>query len=438
MAGFWGSRKKERAELAGKDAELSRRAAGALVSADERIRTTSDELAFAQIELGGAATADLRAALDAVRHHLGEAFTLNQLNHDTIPDTPEELRTRWARIIQLCEWAEELLDDRTEALAAPIARARRAPEIIAGIREDVVRLTERIPAAEKIVTRLGAHYSEQALRSIAGNPHEAARLVEFAAHSADVCESRRQSGQREQANLALETSIEAVRRATTLLDAVDAYEVDALRAASTLAAIVDDSREDLRAARDLLTVPAVAAAAAELERALAALPPAGTPSDPLQELTALRAANAAHDSAVAAARERAARVIPPEAHVQHWLEDADRQIGVARSVISGHRGWIGAEARTRLAEAERLRLDLPARGTPIPEDDREEVLAQARRCGTLAAQALQLAQRDIDSSRPPDDNWGPSRGGRPRGGGDLVGGILGGLVIGSILDGIFD
>jgi biotin synthase-like enzyme len=33
-----------------------------------------------------------------VRTHLGEAFTLNQLNHDHIPDTPEELRTRNAMI----------------------------------------------------------------------------------------------------------------------------------------------------------------------------------------------------------------------------------------------------------------------------------------------------------------------------------------------------
>ena len=39
--------------------------------------------------------------------------------------------------------AEDLLDDRTEALAAPIERARRAPEIIAKVREDAVRLRAR-------------------------------------------------------------------------------------------------------------------------------------------------------------------------------------------------------------------------------------------------------------------------------------------------------
>jgi len=437
MAGFWGNRKKDREQLAAEDAQLGRRADSALVAADERLRTTADELTYAEIELGREATAELRAALTAVREHLGEAFHLNQLNHDHLPDTAEELRTRNSRIIQLCEWAEELLDDRTEALAAPIARARRAPEIITGIRDDVVRLGDRVPHAHQTLTRLSARYSPAALRQVAGNPAEAAKLLEFAAHGADISTERRESGRREQANLALETAIEAVRRATTLLDAVDQFEVEALRAESALAAIVDDSREDIVAARPMAGVPAVAAATTALERALESLTPADAKPDPFAELTRLREANAALD----VARERAARPVIPESHVRHALDDADRQLGVARSVISGHRGWIGADARTRLAEAERVRLELaPFSGGPVPEDDREKSLADARRCGALAAEALQLAQRDIDASRPNDSGWGgPMGGGRGRqGGGDLVGGILGGLVIGSILDGIFD
>jgi len=438
MAGIWGRRKRDHEQVHAQDAELSRRAGTALVAADERIRTTADELSYAEIELGREATRELRDALAAVRQHLGEAFHLHQLNHDEIPDTAEELRTRNARIVQLCEWAEDLLDDRTAALAEPIARARRAPEIIAGIRADAIRLGGRVPQIEATIARLESRYSAEALRKVADNPAEARQLLDFAVHGADVSDARRESGQREQANLALETAIEAIRRATTLLDAVDQFEVEALRAESTLAAIVDDSREDLVVARPLAHTPAVGAAMVELERALGALAPASAKADPFAELTQLRAANHALDAAVDAARERAARPVIPEPHVRHAIDDADRQLGIARSVISGHRGWIGADARTRLAEAERLRLELaPFAGVAVAEDDREKVLADARRCGMLAAQALQLAQRDIDSSRPDDPGQsGPS--GQRRGGSDLMGGILGGLVIGSILDGIFD
>lgn len=127
MAGFWGRRKQEREELRAQDAELDRRASAALVATDERIRTTVDELAYAEIELGTDATKPLREALAAVKTHLQEAFQLNQLNHDEKPDTDEERRIRNARIVQLCDWAEDLLDDRTEALQKPIERARRAP-----------------------------------------------------------------------------------------------------------------------------------------------------------------------------------------------------------------------------------------------------------------------------------------------------------------------
>ncbi|MDR5700206.1 hypothetical protein [Agromyces aerolatus] len=448
MAGFWGKRRREQEQqVQAQDADLAQRARAALVAADERIRVTSDELVFAEAELGPEATTGLAEALTAVRTHMGEAFRLHQLNHDEIPDTAEELRIRNARIVQLCEWGEELLDDHTAALADKIARARRAPEILAQVRADASRLRERIPHARETVARLAARYAADALAQVEANPGEADQLLGFAEHSAGVAERRREAGQREQANLALEAATESVRRAATLLDAVETFEVEALRAESTLGAIVEDSRGDLVVALKEPASPKVTAAIAELQAALAALPAGGVNADPFTHLDRLRDANAGLDAAIAAARERAARPIPPLDHVIHAIDDADRQLAVARDLIAGHRGWIGADARTRLAEADRIRAELDhllgraATATAIDEDDREQAMAMARRTAHLAGEALHLARRDIDSSRP-QDPWGGGGGwggGRPRGGGgDMMGGILGGLVIGSVLDGIFD
>jgi hypothetical protein len=440
MAGIWGRRKREQEELAAHDADLARRAEQALVQTDERIRSTSDELDFAEAELGASLTADLRLALSAVRTHMREAFQLHQLNHDEIPDTAEELRTRNARIAQLCEWAQDLLDEKTSVLAESVAKVRRAPEVIAQVRADAAALSARIPQTGDAVARLSARYAPSAMSQIAASAAEAEQLIAFATHGADVSERRRAAKQNEEANLALETATEATRRAAALLDAVEDFEIEALRAESTLAEVVADSRGDLIAARTAPQTPAVAAAVTALQAALEALSPAGTPGDPFAELSQLREANTALDEAIATARYRAENPLPSIQQVQHAIDDADRQLGVARGLIAGHRGWIGADARTRLAEAERLRVDL---ADLLPaEETREEALAAARRVAHLASEALQLAQRDIDSSRPQDDGWGGGGGwggGRRGGGGnDIASGILGGLVIGSLLDGMFD
>lgn len=441
MAGFWGKRKREAEAQTAQDADLARRAEQALVAVDERLRTTADELAFATAELGDSLTSDLRAATDSVRTHLREAFSLHQLNHDEIPDTVEELRARNARIVQLCEWAEDLLDEKLSVLADSISRVRRAPEIVAQVRKDAVTLAERLPQTRETITRLSARYAESAIHQIAASAEEAEQLLTFASHGADVSERRRAARQNEEANLALETATEAVRRAVVILDAVEDFEIEALRAESTLAEVIADSRGDIIAARTAPQVPAVTSAVSALEKALASLSPAGSKNDPFAELSTLRAANTALDEAVATARHREQNPLPSLAQVQHATDDADRQLGVARGLIAGHRGWIGADARTRLAEAERLRVDLP---TLLPaEETREQALSMARRVAQLASEALQLAQRDIDSSRPNQgpDNWGGGGWGGGRrggGGGDIVSGVLGGLVIGSLLDGMFD
>ncbi|MDQ1127924.1 hypothetical protein [Microbacterium sp. SORGH_AS_0888] len=441
MAGLWGRRKREaKTQQDAQDADLARRAQQALVAIDERIRSTTEELAFAEAELGEKSTADVRAALTAVRTHLAEAFTLHQLNHDEIPDTPEELRTRNARIVQLCDWAEELLDDRTASLAEQVARIRRAPQVLAQVRADATRLRERIPAAREIVERLSTRYAESALRQIANGPDEVDQVLGFAEHSADVSARRRDAGRAEEANLALEAATESVRRAESLLDAVEDFEIEALRAESTLADVVADSRGDLVAVRDVPPSPEVTAAAARLEQALAALPPAGTKTDPFGDLSRLREANTALDAAVAKARARAERPLPSRAAVEHAVGDADSQIAVARSLIGGHRGWIGADARTRLAEAERTRAEIDR--LPAEDESREQALSLARRAGQLAGEALQLAQRDIDSSRPNDDGWGGNGGygggRRGPGGGDIMGGLIGGAILGGLLGDMFD
>jgi hypothetical protein len=205
MAGFWGARKQEREQLAAQDAELGRRADAALVADRRAAAHAEDELAFAEIELGTEPTRPPRRAHGRPQH-MGEAFQLNQLNHDDIPDTPKRLRTRNARIIQLCDWAEDLLDDRLRPSPSPSsAPAARRRSSTASAPTSCGHAAHPAP---RRLARVHAH-APDALRKIEKNAAEAAQLLEFATHGADVSTARRENGQREQANLALETAIEA-------------------------------------------------------------------------------------------------------------------------------------------------------------------------------------------------------------------------------------
>ncbi|MGO1547536.1 hypothetical protein [Microbacterium gubbeenense] len=436
---FWGKRKREEQERQdAADHVLSTKAQKALVAADERIRTTRDELAFASAELGDAATKDLREGLDAVALHMREAFELHQLNHDHIPDTAEELRTRNARIAQLCEWAEDVLDERTEALKDRVAKVREAPRVRESTRQEAKRIAERLPAAEQTVERLRTRYASAALQRIGANPAEGRQLVDFALHSCDVAERRREAGRKDDALVALEAAIEAVRRAQAILDAVDDFEIEAMRAQNTLSEVVADSRGDIGEARTERQTESVTRAISELEQGLSDLAPVGTPGDPFAELARVSELNAALDRA----RERAQRNIPSIEHVAHDVEAADRAIGAARGLLDSHRALIGADARTRLAEAERLRIDA---GTLVADEDtRERARDMAHRSSQLAHESLQLAQRDIDQARRDDwggSGWGGGMGGRRgggMGGGDMLGGLLGGAILGGLIGDIFD
>ena len=443
MAGFWGIRKSEdqtRQEAA--DEDLAFRARTAIVSADERIRTTEDELGFAVAEIGANSTLRLRDALVAVKKHLGEAFYLHQLNYDDIPDTVEELRTRNTRIVQLCEWAEQVLDTETEALRGQVERVRQAPAVLQAVRDDIERLRARLPEINEIVAHLSEQYTPAALGRLRFTTGETERLLDVATRSADVSERRRNAGQLEESNLAMETATETMRRASAMVDGVDRFEFEAIRAQATLADVIADSRNDLIVAARVPRTSEVTEAARRLETQLAAIGTAGVATDPFAELAALSAANAALDAAVA--RERASRPVPSLDHVRHDVRAADHALSIADGLINGHRGWIGADARTRHAEAIRYRSEIDS--LIVSEETREQAQQLARRSAQLANEAVRLAQRDIDSSRPDGNDWGfgsfgqgrGNKGGNNGGGASILGPVLGGFILGSIIDDIFD
>jgi hypothetical protein len=423
--------------------ELERAAGVALVRADERIRLADDEVGFAIAEFGEDAAADFRAALQRARERLSEAFHLNQLLSDHVPDTDAQ-RLEWnQRIVSLCQSAESALTEQATAFAARRATVRRTPSQIQRVRADIERTRQSLPAARTALTALAERYADASLTPVAANADQAEQLLRFAERSTEVAESRLAASRDAEADAAVRAAEEAVKRAEALLDAVDSFEIEALQAESTLAAMVAESHAELAAAR---AMPAperagrIDAAIASLEGALATLPAPGARLDPIGSLSALRQANTALDDAVAERTHRAQHQERLRAQLVTAIDDAERQIASARSMITDYRMPIGPDARTRLAEAERLLAGITEEPTP------ELALARARRAAALAADAAAYAQVDLQNAQGygygygggyGPQGYGP-RGGISIGGGQILGGVLGGLAIGGLLDGLGD
>lgn len=117
------------------------------------------------------------------------------------------------------------------------------------------------------------------------------------------------------------------------------------------------------------------------------------------------------------------RAVRHEADGPRVLRRLERAVLVARSTVgatadyvTAHRGAVGCEARTRLAEAERqLREAENTDAAPVPAP--AEALADAREADALARQARQLAERDVRA-------YGTPYGDGLRTGGAVLGGIL--------------
>jgi hypothetical protein len=74
--------------------ELRRKSGSLLIEADDAIKSSEQELGFAQAQYGDAAVGNFTKALAEAKAHMTESFKLQQQLDDHIPDTEEQKRTR--------------------------------------------------------------------------------------------------------------------------------------------------------------------------------------------------------------------------------------------------------------------------------------------------------------------------------------------------------
>jgi len=408
--------------------ELDRRAAAALVHMDNALKSSDDEVTYAQAEFGLEATDQFRAAVEESKKEVAQAFAIRQRLDDGTPETEPQKRTMLAELIQLCDHAGDLLDAQEQSFEDLRKLADRAGQVLDETEQRAGEVEQRIPVAKQELTTLATSYPATALASIAVAPDHAATLV---AGARDAVAKGRQALAAQNKNQAVafaRAGQNAVAQASQMLDAVDHGDQDLAQSAAHLQQGIASMSADL-ADVDRFTAqdPALnnSPQATEARAALTQAQAAANGGDPIAALTRLSNAEAALDTMLAPARGQQAAQQKAAAATQQTLGHAQQLIAQASAYIDSRRTGIDADARTRLSEATRL----VGLAQQTLSTDPTQAYGDAQQAVTMAQQALTEAQNDVSS-------WGGGSGGVMGAVGSGAGQMVAGMLLGSLLGGM--
>jgi DNA repair exonuclease SbcCD ATPase subunit len=389
---------RRRGANAGQDrgvAALSKRANILLVRMDDAVKASADEFGFALAQFGEEKTREFQAVLATARTQLTEAFGLKQRLDDAHPDSETQTRDWNARIIHLCESIQESLAAQEKSFASLRALEKNAPENLAAVRAAIAGTSARLPASSATLDRLKKRYAANAVAPVSDSIEQATGQLQAAQAAAEAAQSGL-SGEAGTVADSIQSAQQDAARAAQSLDAID-------RLASTLAGLTTrleqlaaEARQDLAEARTVRDAPpdpaigaAVNAAMGEVDRALAAVGDPSTAADPAAGIQQLENAIGSLDLALGSARNQAERLEHARTALTGALLTARSQISTTADFIDARRGGVGADARTRLAEAQRLLTIAEAEADPVI------ALDTARRSATFSRDADALARYDL-------------------------------------------
>ncbi|MDY0909098.1 TPM domain-containing protein [Microbacterium sp. CFBP9034] len=414
--------------------ELERRAASALVQTDDALKTSAQELGFAKAQFGDAATAEFEQALATAKTNLDEAFTLRQQLDDASPDTEQDTRAWNERIIALCEAANALLDEKAADFDELRKLEQNAPEALARVQDQRAKAAASLDGAAARLQVLTSSYAPEALATIADNPDQARQRLVFADEQLAAAQSAIGAGKGGEAAVGIRAAEEAVGQAVLLEDAIGKLADDLAEGERSAAALIAELEQDVAVASALPDADGrIAAAVAGTTQQIAAAKAnlTGSAKRPLVTLQRLEAANQQIDALVQGIRDAEAQTQRARQMVGQLILQAQAQVSTAEDYITARRGAVGAEARTRLAEAGAALV----RAQQLQATDPQQALQHAQRADQLAGQAIQYAQNDVGSFSGGGFGGGGFGGGESQGGGGMIGAVLGGILINSMLGG---
>ena len=404
------------------DAESAARAAQEanrqLLSADEQVRTATDELNYARAQFGLNSTDEFARAIEAGKAAVSRGFSAQaQMNSATAP--AEQLRLATA-IMQDLGANMNPLSTIQASFATRRAEQASLPERITEARERLAEELTDLERAKSELASISTLYPAQMLASLQDNPEQAAALLTSARTALDTAEASAPTD-RAHAASALDTALRALTMANHQTDAIFSAKSDLDAIRDRLVSAISSISSDITDVNELNTDPAVfnplvADAHAAIAEAQAALANTG---DPLAALEHLRMSEATLDAALEPLRTKEEAYEKARTAAEAQISLAESAVSQAERYVQGRRGAIDLDLRSTLNNAETA-LSTARRSL---EDDPEAASTHAMNARALADSVMAT----------PIQNFGGSWGQPTTGNGSYTGSSLGDFLLWSTL-----
>ncbi len=310
-----------------------------LLSADEQVRTATDELNYARAQFGLNSTDEFARAIEAGKAAVSRGFSAQaQMNSATAP--AEQLRLATA-IMRDLGANMNTLSTIQASFATKRAEQASLPERIAEARERLAEELTDLERAKSELTSISTLYPAQMLASLQDNPEQAEALLTSARSALDTAEASAPTD-RAHAASALDTALRALTMANHQTDAIFSAKSDLDAIRDRLVAAISSISSDITDVNELNTDPAVfnplvADAHAAIAEAQAALANTG---DPLAALEHLRMSEATLDAALEPLRTKEEAYEKARTAAEAQISLADSAVSQAERYVQGRRGAI--------------------------------------------------------------------------------------------------
>ncbi len=407
-----------------------------VVDVDNAVRTSDAELALAVEEFGATQTEPFSRAVANARTTLSQAFNVRQILDDAVPEPQQQRRDLLTRVVVAAAKADRELEDQSEAFEQLRDLVINAPSRLDGLTQQMVDLTARISPSEQTLTSLRSPILRD--RTVVGRRQRRGgqapaglRRPEHHQRSQPGGPARRGSARTRRCDprRGIRCWARPARCWTpwTAPPPTSTARWPRCRQRSPTPRQVSIRRPP-SCSRPTSRRPKISSTARDAAANAIADANRDGAADPLGAFTRLTKADADLDRLLASVTEQREAAERLGRAAQQAVAAARSRIKSVSDFIDTRRGSIGAEARTRLSEADRQLEAAEAKR----ESDPREAVAHANGAATLAAQAQSLANDDVRSAQR--SYTSPYGGG---GGGSDMGAVIGGIIIGNILRGGF-